>query len=894
MLVAAVVLSAFCGLARAAGPVIPAGPAPARRSDVPATFTLNAEVLQRYGYTLDGYNALKFAERDRVSDWIELLERERQLAKARVGAGAPHLTLTPQTQAAIDRIKASLSPDFDGKTAAVSGGPDLVPSVSLLGPGDADGNMAGTLRRISLTDAKNDLTLSYGQLGLDGRSPLVEPSPYAGIEKGWDVSGRSLDWSGRASAYALNLGARLYTNDAPGLDARIDQGLANLRNAAPDLGLSNGDVNGLADSFSYSTSFDRQWMFLGSMMGRVGRAYSLFGNSGSGVDWGWSAMGLLRVDQIFPNASLDQTASLRLRSDAEHGLGVFAGVTEGVGLFAKTAVVDSLAAGSVQTDVQPQAAPHVTVAAWGMMPYLSGVKYTVSAGQQWNPWTTVESLSASALANAGKGVKVGVFGSYSDESGPGIEYDRTKAAAGVMVKPSPGLGLSAQYFNQIAAYGDARVQNQGVMLGLTMTETGPGGRGSATLESLFGGKDRLLPNKASSEMVQLVQAGLDDLRGLKDAGLSYTGGAAQGWQDVQSAWNKLDPDVKQSLGDLWRLANPGGSSLAQIMATKPSTIDDLNRLVNLLSDTQVWERLLVRYIRHQILEQLAASDISIPILGQKLDIHMNAPMVLAAAHAYGLSLTPVAPITANDARESLDAYLLNQGAAAVGCKTGAEPQAATDCILSTLPKDKADQLRKTFGNDLNVILKTAVGWPSDVIRTEMNQLGLQVILAAETLNELTVDKGERIGDLNMRALQASFDRLDERTRRDESRVLTLAEADLRDDLKAQDAAMRVVLTDYGASRLAWLQGQAAWPAGVRIAVKPEDWVPILAVYGDARTFDFILMCKARLAAKGGAQNLLITFDHVSPLGGMVVTPGNPAVIRLPPKAIDLTVFDLSL
>ena len=52
---------------------IPAGAPPAPLlAAIPKGFTLNAEVLERYGYTLDQYNALDTSERGRVTDWIEV------------------------------------------------------------------------------------------------------------------------------------------------------------------------------------------------------------------------------------------------------------------------------------------------------------------------------------------------------------------------------------------------------------------------------------------------------------------------------------------------------------------------------------------------------------------------------------------------------------------------------------------------------------------------------------------------------------------------------------------------------------------------------------------------------------------------------------------------------
>jgi hypothetical protein len=509
---------------------------------------------------------------------------------------------------------------------------------------------------------------------------------------------------------------------------------------------------------------------------------------------------------------------------------------------------------------------------------------------QWNPWTTVTSAAAGVTANAGNGVKVGAFGSYSDESGASIEYDRRKAAGGLRVSPGPGVDITATYFNQNAQYGDAQVTQQGVLLGLTLSETAPGkGGGSVTMESLFGGQQHLVPNETSSEMVQTIQGILNLLRALKDSALAQTGGAGGAWGQVQSGWASLDPAAQQALQDVYAAASGGkGPTLAQIIATPKATADQINQLLDLVGDTKLMERILVRYLRHEILAALDKAEI--PVLGKSFK--MNAPMILAAANAYSLSLSPLPPITAADARNSLDGFLLNKLTGTLGCPTGGQPQATTDCILSKLPQAEADKIRQQYGDGINAILSQAVQWPSDVIRREMNQMALQVILAAETLNELTVDKGERIGDMNVRGLMASFQYLDQRGRDKNKAVFEAAEKDLREELAAQDAAMREQLSEYGASRLAWLQSQPAWPAGVKIAVRTGDWAPLLAVYGDKAVFDLILRAKAKLAAKGGG-GLLISLDRVSPLNSVTISAGDPAELRLPPKPVGLSDLELS-
>jgi hypothetical protein len=193
-----------------------------------------------------------------------------------------------------------------------------------------------------------------------------------------------------------------------------------------------------------------------------------------------------------------------------------------------------------------------------------------------------------------------------------------------------------------------------------------------------------------------------------------------------------------------------------------------------------------------------------------------------------------------------------------------------------------------YGGQIDDALKNAVAWPAEVLRREMDRMLLQVILAAETLNEISVDGGEKIADLNVRGMMKSFEYLDARRRRQTTTVLTAASVKVKDELAARDAAMRRELSEYGAARLDWLTKNAAWPSNVEIAVNPDDWADLLAVYGDAKLFDLILRCKGKLAQSPGTSRLLISMDRYNPLNATTVVRGNPAEIRLPPRAVDLS------
>ena len=834
---------------------IPFGLAPAHRA-APG-FTLNAEVLGRYGYTLDAYNALGVSERSRVSDWIEALEDQAASAAAAARsdiksvAVIPQNPSTPADQESLTRLR--LGSAFDSKTPSGSGVPAFIPDVSLTG---------GQFRRFSLIG--NEKRFDFGLLGADGESPLLAPSPYVNYSVWGAGSGRVFDTSYKAQLGVVQLGARLFTPDAPAMDAKIDAALPGIT------------------AIQVPTGFETQTMPIGSALGQMGRAYHLFGP----VDAAWSALGEARLTDFLPNVGADQSGALRLRLGGSN-VALVGGVSEGIGLVAKDFVAKSLAADGAQFDPSVQAAPHASVMAWGKLPYVSGAQYELEAGRQWNPWTTVQTAEAGVSLPAGAEGRVGLRGTYSDESGADIEFGRRKAGAQVSYSPNPGFQIWGQYGQDSATYGSAQVDNRSVMLGVTLTEQGSNGPvGSATMASRFGGQDQLVSQDKVNAFAQELQTALTVLRALKDSALGQVGGAGGGWQDIQNGWNSLNPALRADLEQAWKQAAPSLPSLADLISTSPDKIKAFDKLADFLADTAVLDRLMTRYLRHELLSQLEA--VKIPILGHS--IRLSAPIVVAAAHAYSLGLSPIPPVTAADARNSLDPFLINKLAGRAGCKTG-NSNALTDCLLSQLSDAQKAALKKAFGDDLTAAVKEAVSWPSDIIRREVDAAMLQVMLAAERLNELTVDKGERLSAINEGALKRSFTLLDERARQEQGRALTVLRESVQRDLKAEDEALRAKLADYGQSRLAWIQAQPNWPEGVRVAVRPGDWGRLLAIYGDAALFDLILRAKARLVERG-RRGLLIELDEYSPLGGIMVRDGEPVLLSLPAKRVDLSLFSL--
>lgn len=833
---------------------------PPPRSGPPGGFTLNAEVLKRYDFTLAGYNAMDERERRRVTEWIKVLEGDRLASEARQAARQPapdpkappfQPKWTPAELEAMGRLKPGEL--FDHSASGLGGEPS--PWSTRLRAQN------GGLETFSLRHDKKDFELSLGDLGAGQRSPLLGPSPYFNLRKGGQGSGSAFDYGYKAQAGLVLTQGRLFSPDAPAVDAKIDR--------AVDL-LGNDKVR---SALSVPTGFTEAPIFVGSVLGHVGRAYHL----GGPVDVGWSAMGLGRMTGLFPNATFDQSVGMRVKTGDTQNIGLFGGVTEAAGLFARTLVAESLASGKTKLSPELDMAPHAALAAWGKLPYLSGGQYTAEVGRQWNPWTTVQSLGGSVSMNAGSG-RVGLQGSWSDESGREAEFARTKSQAGLSYSPNSGTDLSLVYGRDNARLGNAAVDNHQVLIGLTIHEKVKKSAGSVTLESIIGTKDSLiLPDAQANDFVRMLDTELAKLLALKRAGEGLAGapGVSGRWTQLGDAWRALDPSVRSAVEAEYARYGPGGPSVDDIFSTSPGQIDNANKVLTALADPAVLDRVLTRAIRSQILTNL--EKLEIPLFGEK--IKMSAPMVLAAAHAYSLGLRPLPAVTAADARGALDPFLSKKLTEQLGCAPGAGAKDVSACLLGKLPPSAAAELRKTYGDDLDELLKQSISWTSDIIRREINALLLQVYLAAERFNTLTVDGGERIGDLNSRAIMSSFARLDERERKVPAVVFKRGVERAEADLREQDNALRNKLTEYGRERLEWLQAQPAWPAGTRVAVRTEDWAPLLAAYGDAGLFDFILKAKAKYPG-----NILIELNDDRILGGMSTTLGNPTVIALPRNA----------
>lgn len=378
---------------------------------------------------------------------------------------------------------------------------------------------------------------------------------------------------------------------------------------------------------------------------------------------------------------------------------------------------------------------------------------------------------------------------------------------------------------------------------------------------------------------------LDEGVGRLEALLNRASSALEGVTDAQiaelnSAYAALDPRLREILvaylGPSFS-REPfvrGGNDLAQA-AAKLQTIKDR------LSDPNALDNIIGEYARVYLYQQLANTEIK--LLGQ--DVKLTPPVLTALMNAYNLGMTPVPPVTAADVRIGGNAYLVRWVNSQYG--TSCDPhQELASCLMTQLPPQIRGQFEQRFGADLSNAINQAIGMLGDSMRREINLALLQTYLAADRLNALSVDHGERIGELNTRALTDAFRRLDspasDPTVEAYRGAFARAERRMIEQVELDAERSRARLASYGQSRLEALEAAGAFP-NVHVAVRDEDWPVLLNSYGDVALFDFIDKARAKVAAGSPDRitGLLIRYSE-DPVMGMSVRRGRPTVLNLPP------------
>ena len=380
----------------------------------------------------------------------------------------------PLTERDLARAHLALDQMFDGVARHVessSFGQDMVFDVRFRNE---------TLYSMTATNPKSGWTYEVGQLGVDGRHPLLAPSWYGNVTKKIESDPDSwVDYRVHAQVGLVNLKARFFT-DGP------DPSVARTISLIKGLGVPSGKVDMVAQHLAYEDPYRAHNIIVASLLSELGRAYNLFGP----VDVGWTATNLTKVAFLAPNTAFDETAGVRVRLSDQAYMGIFAGTTQNISPIGNHLLQEGLATETIKPGLNVENAPHITAAAWGRMPAVSDLYFKVSATQRYNNDTTATQGEVSLIKSI-SGRPLTLTGSYSREKGKSIEYDRRKLRAELDFQLTPaGSSTRAEayvaYEQERIKYGNAEVNSDAFIAGFDVNFGGS--NGTITMDHVFGGQ----------------------------------------------------------------------------------------------------------------------------------------------------------------------------------------------------------------------------------------------------------------------------------------------------------------------------------------------------------------------------------------------------------------------
>ncbi|MBI5245876.1 MAG: hypothetical protein HY923_01745 [Elusimicrobia bacterium] len=210
-------------------------------------------------------------------------------------------------------------------------------------------------------------------------------------------------------------------------------------------------------------------------------------------------------------------------------------------------------------------------------------------------------------------------------------------------------------------------------------------------------------------------------------------------------------------------------------------------------------------------------------------------------------------------------YLPPEVAARLRAQLGADlglsslDNAGVIAVLRALPEQAAKDLRANMAPEAAKALDQALALAAQSVRREINRAVLQLMLASEEFDRLTVDRGMKPGDLGARMISESFKRLDERNRRD----LRTRRAGSIERLRTRivEESHEAAVADAGsfARTLETLRAAPGWPAGLHVRVDTTTRTELVKVYGE----DALSAAVARLAVglpAGTNRDIVIAYD----------------------------------
>lgn len=210
-------------------------------------------------------------------------------------------------------------------------------------------------------------------------------------------------------------------------------------------------------------------------------------------------------------------------------------------------------------------------------------------------------------------------------------------------------------------------------------------------------------------------------------------------------------------------------------------------------------------------------------------------------------------------------YLPPEVAARLRARLGADlgltnlDAAGITAVLRALPEQAAKELRAHMAPEAAKALDQALALAAQSVRREINRAVLQLMLASEEFDRLTVDRGMKPGDLGARMISESFKRLDERNRRGlrAQRAASIERLRTRIVEEAHEAA--VAASASAGLTMEALRGAPGWPAGLTVELDAATRAELVKAYGE----DALAAAVARLALSlpaGAKTDIVIAYD----------------------------------
>ncbi len=867
-----------------------------------------------------------------------------------------------------------------------------------------------TIRSITVTDAKKNLSIEVGQLGIDGRSPLLAPSPYINLNKAWNSDPDSwVDYRVRAQIAYVDLKARFF---ADGPDPRVNR----MVDLAGQLGAPQRDLDAIRQSLTYDDPYRAQGLVISSLLAQMGRAYHL----GGPVDVAWSVTSLTKMMHLAPNQQVDESIGFRIRLPGDElFLGIFGGAVQNISPITNRVYQELMSGGRVEAGLNIENAPHWTVGLWGRVPGMEDAQFSLTGGQRYNRDTTVSQGEASLMTTLRR-VPVAVRASVSHEKGDGIEFERKKARLQVDAELNDRTQAYLAYERDRINYGNAEVDSNAVIAGISISLDGKRGDARLTVDHLFGGEydakapplRKFLPD-ATRVVTSAIADGLEAAERAAALADRLESGASAAAVDaaineLSLALNRLGPDASAALIErmsrlpltdeqrrlfadaLTRVLPPGseidaarrealraalgpavdgilarlpdGAERARLLADIREKAGQALELLHLISDEDSWRAVAVAAGRRALLQSLAKEQkLTIPVLDETITFHTHAPVVLAAMGAINSRLSPLAPVRQGEAEpwvlrmagdelglpagpvtsEQVAARLIQMGQDRLMQELDRRLDPVIDrlaqsgvydrgqivsSVFGALPPAAAEALRQRYGANLEGLLPAAgatpeemrrfiterlgaelnralqgefsqaaaravaemTSWAADLLRREINLATIHMMLAAEELDKLTVDRGRKASDFGVEMMARSFRMLDERKRGKVSRAVHLAKRQAIEDFSEGERALAARMTSMGRERLERMTLDPSWPQGLTIEVADETWAPLIGAYGDGAFFDLVARAAEKRRATGKTAPFKLTFEYGTQrsLGGTTIwneKNGDMKIVLSPPK-----------